>query len=45
METKNRIFYEAPATTIMEVKNEGFLCASNRQARVSNYDWYDEGEE
>jgi hypothetical protein len=37
--------YEIPTLQVVEVKSEGFLCASNRQARVSNYNWYTEDEE
>ena len=28
METKNRIFYEAPTAEIMELKTHGIICAS-----------------
>lgn len=28
METKNRIFYEAPSTKVVELKTEGILCWS-----------------
>ena len=42
METRE--LYEAPSTLVVEVKQEGVICASNGQAGTQNYTWneYDE---
>ena len=45
MNTKNENLYEAPATTVVEVKTEGIVCSSSVQSSVQNYTWHDEVEE
>ena len=45
MKTKNRIFYEAPTMAVVEVKQEGILCASNGDASMQNYGWHNVTEE
>lgn len=34
MKAKNRIFYEAPATAVVELKFEGIICQSNVNATM-----------
>ena len=34
---KNRELYEAPSTLVVEVKQEGVICASNGDAGVQDY--------
>lgn len=38
METKHEELYEAPTTDVLEVKNEGIICASGG-AGTNNYNW------
>ena len=37
METKHYELYEAPAITIVEVKQEGFICASGKVPGMPGY--------
>lgn len=39
--TRNRIFYEPPTTDVLEVKNEGVICASAPSS--ASFDDYTEG--
>ena len=43
METKNRIFYEPPTTDVLEVKNEGIICASDPTNLGASFNDYQEG--
>ena len=38
METKQKELYEPPTTDVLEVKNEGIICASGG-AGTNNYNW------
>jgi hypothetical protein len=42
METKHKEFYDAPSVIIVEVKQEGVICASGG---LQDYNWFDEPEE
>lgn len=39
--TKNKIFYESPTTDVLEVKNEGVICASAPSS--ASFDDYQDG--
>ena len=45
METKLKELYDAPSMMIVEVKQEGVICASPGQAGVQDYYWNNPGEE
>ena len=45
METKLKELYDAPSMMIVEVKQEGMICASPGQAGVQDYYWNNPGEE
>ena len=42
METKHEELYEAPTTDVLEVKNEGIICASGDVPASMNNPFYEE---
>ena len=43
MEEKRKVLYEAPSTTVVEVKTEGIVCGSPYGTQDYNYGGLDEG--
>lgn len=43
MKEEGKIFYEAPATTVVEIKTEGLVCQSPVQSGNSINGWGDGG--
>ena len=39
MKEEGKSYYEAPATTVVEVKIEGVTCQSPGSAGVNDYNW------
>lgn len=38
MKTTNRIYYEAPATAVVELKTQGVICGSG-SGSLQDYNW------